>query len=221
MTGAATAGAPGPGLLSGWARATVETMNGVAGESEAAGAPWETPVVDLPDRVTAKWCAQTLTTPAGDAIVRSHLEPRSEDRRYRVTFERLWRSIAFDARWRRIVTDMLTADREQAQRALDGGLNGKAATRARTYVHQVGRALQRLDREAAGPLAWASASYAGSPERERAALEALALTVDEYLHGTATRADLGAVLDGLDLNPAGRDVPTEARARAASNRIRR
>jgi hypothetical protein len=196
-------------------------MNSAAGGPDGAGVPWEAPVVDLPDRVTAKWCAQTLTTPAGNAIVRFHLEPRSEDRRYRVTFERLWRSIGFDERWRRTVTDMLTADREQAQRALDGGLNGKAATRARTYIHQVGRALQRLDRESAGPLAWASASYAASPERERAALEALALTVDEYLHGQATREDLVVVLDGLDLNPAGRDVPPEARARAAGIRIRR
>lgn len=200
-------------------RDTVGVMS-VAGP-DAAGVPWEATVVDLPERVTAKWCAQTLTTPAGNAIVRSHLEPRSEDRRYRVTFERLWRSIGFDPRWRRTVTDMLTADREQAQRALDDGLNGKAATRARTYVHQVGRALQRLDRESAGPLAWASASYAGTPERERAALEALALTVDDYLHGQATREDLVAVLDGLDLNPAGRDVPGQARARAASNRVRR
>ena len=197
-------------------RDTVNTVSDDAVSSE----PWETPVVDLPDRVTPRWCAQNLTTPAGDAVVRSHLEPRSEDRRYRATWERFWRMLSFDSRWRRMTTEMLRADREHAVRALDAGLTGQAARKVRTYVHAVDRALERIERESAGPLAWASAGYAEMPPRAREALELLALTVEGFLNGQRSREDLAGVLDVLDLNPAGRDVPPEARARADLDRYR-
>lgn len=177
-------------------------------------APWDTPVVELPDRITAKWCAQTLTTPVGNAIVRSHLEPRRQDRGYRVTWERLWRMISFDPRWRRTTVNLLTADQLQAQQALDAGLTGKAATKVRTYLHSTNRALERMDREASGPLAWASASYADLPPKAREVIEALALTIGDYLDGTASRDDLAAVLAGLDLDPVDRDVLPAARQRA-------
>lgn len=180
--------------------------------------PWDAPVAELPDRISAKWCAQTLTTPAGNAIVRSHLEPRRQDRPYRVTWERLWRMISFDPRWRRTTTELLAADRDQAQQALDGGLTGKAATKVRTYLHAIDRALERMDREAAGPLAWASASYADMPPKAREVIEALALTIGDYLDGDGDRDDLAAVLEGLDLDPDGREVPAAARQRAASHR---
>lgn len=182
--------------------------------------PWEAPVVELPERISAKWCAQTLTTPAGNAIVRSHLEPRRQDRPYRVTWERLWRMISFDARWRRTTTELLTADRAQAQQALDGGLTGKAATKVRTYLHAIDRALERMDREAAGPLAWASASYADMAPKAREVIEALALTIGDYLDGEGSRDDLAAVLAGLDLDTDGRDVPAAARQRAEAARAR-
>lgn len=176
--------------------------------------PWEMPAVDLPERVTARWCAQTLTTPRGDAIVRSHLEPRSEDRRYRATWERFWRTLSFDARWRRITTEMLTNDRDRAVAALEAGLTGKQARRARAYLHGVERALERIERESQGPLAWASASYAELTPRAREVIETLALNVDGYLNGTCSRADLARVLEVLDISPAGREIPEQARARA-------
>lgn len=190
--------------------------------SAAAGpiAPWETPAVALPERITARWCAETLSTPAGDAVVRAHLEPARQDRSYRLAWERLWRMISFDQRWRRITTEMLLADRAQAVAALDGGATGRAAGRMRAYIHAVDRALERMEREAAGPLAWGSASYADYAPKAREVIEALALTVGEFLAGDADSADLAAVLDGLDLNPARRDVPPAARARAASHRRR-
>ncbi|MCT7372111.1 hypothetical protein A7R75_24220 [Mycolicibacterium llatzerense] len=181
-------------------------------------APWDTPVVELPDRITAKWCAQTLTTPAGNAIVRSHLEPRRQDRGYRVTWERLWRMISFDPRWRRTTIELLAEDRHHAQQALDAGLTGKAATKVRTYLHAIDRTLERLDREAAGPLAWASASYADMTPKAREVIEALALTIGDYLDGNGSRDDLAAVLAGLDLDPVDREVPPAARQRAQSAR---
>ncbi len=181
-------------------------------------APWDQPIVELPERITAKWCAQTLTTPVGDAIVRSHLEPRRQDRPYRVSWERLWRMVSFDQRWRRMTIDLLTADRAQAQRALDAGLTGKSATKARTYVHSIDRALERIEREAAGPLAWASAAYAELPPKAREVIETLAITIDDYLEGAADSDDLAAVLTRLDLDPSNREVPVQARERVAAHR---
>ncbi|MGD9622184.1 MAG: hypothetical protein AB7G47_19350 [Mycolicibacterium sp.] len=194
-------------------------MTESTGHRSAVDTPWDAPVAELPDHVTPRWCAQTLTTAAGNAIVRSHLEPRSEDRRYRLAWERLWRMISFDPRWRRMTRDMLIGDRDRARRALDaGGLSAKDATRVRTYLHATSRALERIERESAAPLAWASASYAEVGPRTRETIEALALTVDDYLSGQATREDLRAVLAGLDLNPAQRDVPEQARERARAHR---
>jgi hypothetical protein len=186
--------------------------------TSAAGVPWEPADVDLPPRVSARWCAENLTTAAGNAVVRAHLEPRSEDRRYRAAWQVLWQMISFDPRWRRTTIEMLRADREQAEQALAGGLTGKAATRARTYIHGVESALARIERESAGALAWASASYAEFPPRAREVIEALAIAVDEFSREELTPAELHATLDALDLNPARRDVPQQARQRAARNR---
>ncbi|MCV7026597.1 hypothetical protein H7I77_25140 [Mycolicibacterium novocastrense] len=195
-------------------------MSGTTGDSDAstAGPPWEPADVDLPQRVTARWCADNLTTPTGNAVVRAHLEPRSEDRRYRAAWQVLWQMISFDPRWRRTTIEMLSADREQAQQALAGGLTGKSATRARTYIHGVDSALARIEREAAGPLAWASAYYADFPPRAREVIETLTLAVDEFRRGELSPAELDATLSGLDLNPATRDIPAQARQRAAHNR---
>lgn len=181
-------------------------------------APWDAPIVELPERITAKWCAQTLTTPAGNAVVRSHLEPRRQDRPYRVSWERLWRMISFDQRWLRTTVELLNADRAQAQQALDTGATGKTATKVRTYLHGIDRALERIEREAAGPLAWASASYADLPPKAREVIETLAITIGDYLDGTANRDDLGVVLEDLDLDPLDHEVPAEARERAAAHR---
>jgi len=195
---------------------TVDTMT-----DQTDSAPWDAPAVDLPERITPRWCAQTLTTPVGDAILRAHLEPASQDRRYRVAWERLWRMIAFDPRWRRTTIELLTADRADALAALDtGGLTNAQATPIRTYLHATTRALERLDREAAGPLAWASAGYAELPPRAREAIEALALSIDDYLNGEATGEDLRDVLAALDLTTEGREIPEQARARAREHRGR-
>lgn len=200
-------------------RATVDTVTNSAGNDPTVQPPWDAPIAALPDRVTPRWCAQTLTTPAGDSIVRSHLEPRSEDRRYRVAWERLWRMISFDARWRRTTLELLSRDHAQAQDALaTGSLSGKEATRVRTYLHATSRARERVERESAEPLAWASARYAEIAPQARGTIEALALTIDDYLNGQASREDLRAVLAGLDLDPGRRDVPEQARARARSHR---
>lgn len=195
-----------------------DSVTGMSDGDTAAVQPWDTPLAELPARVSARWCAQNLTTPVGDAVVRSHLEPRSEDRRYRITWERFWRTLSFDARWRRMTTDMLLADREKAVRALGEGLVGKQARKVRSYVHGVDRALERIERESQGPLAWASASYADVSPTAREALELLALTVDDYLSGARPRQDLARVLDFLDLNPQGREIPAQARARVDFDR---
>jgi hypothetical protein len=91
------------------------------------------------------------------AFVRANVVTHSREPGTRTAWKVLWQMISFDPQWRAHVSNMLRADRYQAECALEAGLTGKSAGRARDYINNVDGALARMKREAGGPLGWAPA----------------------------------------------------------------
>lgn len=173
-------------------------------------APWDVRDIALPRYVTASWVDEIIGTSEGDDLVRANIVSHSKDQGQRIAWKVLWQTISFDTRWRQHVSSLLRADRRYAKQALDGGLQGKAAGRARDYLNNIDGALARIRREAGGPLAWGPARYAKYSAEAREDIEYLALSIAEHRAGSLTNEELYAVLADLGLDPEGRQVPGEA-----------
>lgn len=180
------------------------------GEDVPAAPPWEVGEIGLPRYVTPGWVDEILGTAAGNDIVRANIVCHSKDQGARIAWKVFWQTVSFDARWRQQVGSLLRADRRYVKHALEAGLQGKSAGRARDYLNNIEGALARMRREAGGPLAWGPARYAKYPADAREDIEYLALSIAELRDGRITADELYAVLGDLGLDPEGRGVPGEA-----------
>ena len=206
-----TAGTSTPALGPDRVHSYAQTVtNEDAGQDAPAAAPWDVGGIELPRHVTPRWIDEIIGTPEGDDIVRANIVCHSKDQGARIAWKVLWQTISFDARWRRHVSSLLRADRRCVKHALENGLQGKPAGRARDYLNNIEGALARIGREAGGPLAWGPARYAKYPAAAREDIEYLALSIAELRAGKITADELYGVLDDLGLDPEGRDVPGEA-----------
>lgn len=173
--------------------------------------PWDVPAVPLPRYVTAAWCHEVIGTPAGDTLVRANLVTSRRDSLQRISWRAFWQTVGVDPILRDRVTELLNTDRQRAVNALDGGLSGAPAGRARDFINNIDGALARMKREAGGPLGWASPRYAQLPHKAREVIEELAFAIDDFGTGRISGDQLQAMLPKLGLDPAGRRRPPRRR----------
>lgn len=183
---------------------------------DSGAAPWDVPMVPLPRYVTGGWCDAVIGTPAGDTLVRANLVTSRRDSLQRISWRVFWQTIGVDPILRDRVTELLNADRQRAADELDSGLKGAPAGRARDFINNIDGALERMKREASGPLGWASPRYAQMPHKAREVIEELAFAIDDFGTGRITSDQLQAILPKLGLDPSGRRRPPRRRPPAGS-----
>ncbi|GAB4915592.1 MULTISPECIES: hypothetical protein [Mycobacterium] len=190
-----------------------------------APAPWDTVDDELPRRITPEWITDILATNHGWDILRTHLTPQHKGEPYQASWRALWRTLAFDGRWRARVTRRLRADQQIAHDALTGNrLDPDEQARARRFIRAADDAINRLGNEADQAMAWAGAKYARHPPVIRELLETLVVAIDDHRAGLIGDDELHGVLETLGIDPRQRGISEaaveRARAKYRGNRRR-
>lgn len=134
-------------------------------------------------------------------LLRDHLLPLNQERKYNAHWRNFWNVIAFDDQLATRANDILEDFITTARQALDAGaLEPAQVGRAEKFIDKSTMALDRLDRVEGEPLAWAGARAVQFNPRSREVIDRLVTAIAKHRR-TGNDEELWQVLNDVGLDP--------------------